>query len=284
MRGRGITRTIDDRWLMAEMTNVMSDTGKLAGRKALVTGAGRGIGRAIALAFAEEGADVALIARGRAELEEVAAEIEKLNGRTYPIACDITDKVQIMEAVKEAEARLGQIDTLVNSAGIGLTHKFIGHDDEIWERTLAVNLTGVYLVTKEVVPGMVRRKWGRIMNMASFAGRIGAKYMAAYTASKHGVIGLTRALAMEFVNDGITVNAICPAYVETPMVEAAIANMVQKTGRTESDARRALEELNPQKRLIQPEEVAAVAVFLATEEAKGITGQAINIDGGAVMS
>jgi len=269
---------------MAEMTNVMSDPGKLAGRKALVTGAGRGIGRAIALAFAEEGADVALIARGRAELEEVAAEIEKLNGRTYPIACDITDKVQIMEAVKEAEARLGQIDTLVNSAGIGLTHKFIGHDDEIWERTLAVNLTGVYLVTKEVVPGMVRRKWGRIMNMASFAGRIGAKYMAAYTASKHGVIGLTRALAMEFVNDGITVNAICPAYVETPMVEAAIANMVQKTGRTESDARRALEELNPQKRLIQPEEVAAVAVFLATEEAKGITGQAINIDGGAIMS
>jgi NAD(P)-dependent dehydrogenase (short-subunit alcohol dehydrogenase family) len=256
---------------------------RLSGRKALITGGGRGIGRAIAHAFAGEGADVALLARNEAELQRVVSEVERLNRKAIAIVCDVSDKSQVAAAVAHANATLGTIDILVNSAGIGQSHKFIDHDDQLWERILAVNLTGVYQVTKNVVPGMVQRKWGRIINLASFAGKTGAKYMAAYTASKHGVIGLTRALAMEFVTDGVTVNAICPAYVDTPMADAAITNIARRTGRTEADARRALEDVSPQKRLIAPEEIATVAVFLASDLAKGITAQAINVDGGAMM-
>jgi len=258
-------------------------TGALAGRKALITGGGRGIGRAIALAFAQEGADVALLARNESELSHAAWEVNALGRAAFPIVCDVTDPAQVALSVREAQERLGQIDILVNSAGVAHSHKFIDHDDWLWEHTLAVNLTGVYYVTKQVVPGMVQRKQGRVINIASTAAKTGAKYVAAYTASKHGVLGLTRALAAEFVADGITVNAICPSYVDTPMTEASIANIVQRTGREEAEARRIIEAMNPQKRLIQPEEVAAVALMLAGDLAAGITGQAINVDGGAVM-
>jgi NAD(P)-dependent dehydrogenase (short-subunit alcohol dehydrogenase family) len=148
---------------------------------------------------------------------------------------------------------------------------------------LEVNLTGTYLMTKAVAPGMVERKGGRIINLASVASKVGATYVAAYTASKHGVLGLTRALAVELNSHGITVNAICPGYVDTPMTDAAVANIVARTGRTEEEALRILENTNPQNRLIAPEEVARVALMLAEESSRGITGQAINVDGGAVM-
>lgn len=263
--------------------NQREPIGSLAGRKALITGGGRGIGRAVALAFTREGADVALTARTESEIYGVAVEVETLGQKAYPIVCDVADKAQVALAAREAEEKLGRIDILVNNAGVAQSHKFIDHDDWLWEYTLAVNLTGVYYVTKQVVPGMVQRGWGRIINMASIAAKAGAKYIAAYTASKHGVLGLTRALAMEFVGDGITVNAICPGYVDTPMTDASVANIVRRTGRSEAAARQIIENSSPQKRLVQPEEVAAVAVMLAGDLAGGITGQAINVDGGAVM-
>ncbi len=255
----------------------------LAGKKALITGGGRGIGRAIALAFAREGADVALTARTESEIYGVALEVEEIGRGAVPIVCDVTDKAQVALAVREAEEKLGRIDILVNNAGVARSHKFIDHDDWLWDHIMAVNLTGAYYVTKHAVPGMLRRKWGRIINMASIASKSGAKYIAAYTASKHGLLGLTRALAAEFVEAGITVNAICPGYVDTPMTDGNVVSIVQRTGRSEAEVRAFMAGTSPQKRLIQPEEVALVAVMLASEQARGITGQAIHVDGGAVL-
>jgi NAD(P)-dependent dehydrogenase (short-subunit alcohol dehydrogenase family) len=147
---------------------------------------------------------------------------------------------------------------------------------------LALNLSSVYYVTKAFVPAMIAQRSGRIISVASIAGKVGGKYIAAYTAAKHGVVGLTRALAVELNPHAITVNAICPGYVDTPMTDASIANMVARTGMSAGDARQALERMSPQNRLIEPEEVASVAVFLALDASKGITGQAINVDGGEV--
>jgi NAD(P)-dependent dehydrogenase (short-subunit alcohol dehydrogenase family) len=175
------------------------------------------------------------------------------------------------------------VHIVVNNAGVAGSHKFLNHPDDLWERLLDANLTSVYRVSKAFVPGMVAAGWGRIINLASVASKVGQKYMAAYTASKHGVLGLTRALAVELNEHHITVNAICPGYVDTPMTDAAVANIVARTGRTEEETRDLLRNTSPQQRFIEPAEVAAVAVMLASEEAGGITGQAINVDGGAVM-
>jgi NAD(P)-dependent dehydrogenase (short-subunit alcohol dehydrogenase family) len=256
----------------------------LTGRRALVTGAGRGIGRAIALAFAQAGADVALTARTSSEIEPLAAEIEALGRGSLAVTCDVTVPEQVRDMAALVIDAMGGIDILVNNAGSAGSHKFLDHPDELWHRMLLANLTSVYYVTKAFVPALVERRWGRIVNIASVAARVGGPYVAAYTASKHGVLGLTRALAVELVQYNITVNAICPGYVDTPMTQASIANIVARTGRSQEQAREALEKMSPQGRLIEPEEVAAVAVFLAQESSKGITGQAINVDGGAVMS
>ncbi len=257
--------------------------GSLAGRVALITGASRGIGQAIAVAFAREGASIALAARNRTELEAVAVEAGQGGRTVVPLVCDVTDQGQIDRLAAETLARLGAVDVLVNSAGIAESHKFLGHPDDLWDRALQVNLTGVYRVCKAIAPGMTQRQWGRIINIASVAAKAGARYVAAYTASKHGVLGLTRALAVELAPYNVTVNAICPGYVDTPMTQRSIENIAARTGRTPAEARKALEGLNPQHRLIEPEEVAAVAVLLAGEAARGITGQAINVDGGSVM-
>jgi NAD(P)-dependent dehydrogenase (short-subunit alcohol dehydrogenase family) len=179
---------------------------------------------------------------------------------------------------------LGGIDILVNNAGNAGSHKFLDHPDELWERMLAVNLTSVYSVTKAFVSTFIAQRSGRIITIASIASRVGGRYMAAYAASKHGVLGLTRALASELLPYQVTVNAICPGYVDTPMTDATIHNIAHRTGMSEQKARETLEHLSPQHRLIEPQEVAAIAVFLAQESSKGITGQALNIDGGSVMS
>jgi 3-hydroxybutyrate dehydrogenase len=251
--------------------------------RALVTGAGRGIGRSIALALAEAGADVVVTARSKDELERVADEIKNHGRNSLPIVCDVTDPAQVEYMAAEIRASFGTIDILVNNAGSGKSAKFLNHPDSLWHEMMAVNLNSVYYVTKAFAPGMVESKWGRIINIASVASKVGARYIAAYTAAKHGVLGLTRALATELVKDGITVNAICPGYVDTPMTDGNIENMVSRTGMSAEKAREYLEQSSPQNRLIDADEVAALAVYLVSEAARGINGQAINIDGGAVM-
>ena len=255
----------------------------LAGRRAVVTGASRGIGRSIALALAGAGADVAITARTLPDLEQLAAQIGNLGRRAVPLACDVTDPGQVQQMAARALEALGGIDILVNNAGAAGSHKFLNHPDDLWHQMLAVNLTSVYYVTKAFVPHMAEQRSGRIITIASIASKVGGRYIAAYTASKHGVLGLTRSLALELVHYGITVNAICPGYVDTPMTTAAVTNIVERTGADEAQARETLERLNPQNRLIQPEEVAALTLFLAQDASQGITGQAINVDGGAVM-
>ncbi len=252
-------------------------------RVAWVTGAGKGIGAVIARELAKQNIRVAISARTVRDIENVADEIRAGGGEAFAVVCDVTQPDAIANAVKQIQAEFGAITILVNNAGVGGSHKFIGHDDALWHKIIATNLDSVYYVTKAVAPMMVAENWGRIINIASLASKVGWKYTAAYTASKHGVLGLTRALAMEFVPHNITVNAICPAYVDTPMTDTSIANIAKRTKMSESDARTFLEKLSPQNRLITSEEVAHVALMLINENARGITGQAINVDGGAVM-
>jgi NAD(P)-dependent dehydrogenase (short-subunit alcohol dehydrogenase family) len=251
-------------------------------KRTLITGGSKGIGRAIALAFAQAGAQVALTSRTFADAQTVAEELAATGGTALPFACDVTNLDQIAAMRASLLDQWGGVDIIVNNAGIAGSHKFLGHSDDLWHHILNVNLNGVYYVTKAFVPEMIGQKWGRIINIASVASKVGSKYTAAYTASKHGVLGLTRALAVELTPD-ITVNAICPGYVNTPMTDSAIANMITRTNMTADQARGYLEKLNPQNRLIESDEVAAVALLLASESARGITGQAINVDGGAVM-
>lgn len=252
-------------------------------KTAWVTGAGKGIGRAIALAFAARGIRVAVSARTASDIENVAQEIRAGGGEVFAVVCDVTRPDAIASALEQIHAQCGDITILVNNAGVGGSHKFLGHDDALWHKILDTNLNSVYYVTKAVAPMMVNAHWGRIINIASISSKVGSKYTAAYTASKHGVLGLTRALAIEFVTNNITVNAICPAYVDTPMTDGTVGNMVSRTKMSEADARSYLAKLSPQNRLITPEEVAHVALMLIDEEARGITGQAINVDGGMVM-
>ena len=252
-------------------------------RTALVTGAGKGIGRAISLRLARQGLRVALAARTASDLDEVAADIAAEGGQALALVCDVTEPASVAEAVARVEAAWGGVAVLVNNAGAGGSHKFVGHDDALWHRMLAINLSSVYYVSKAVVPGMVAADWGRIVNIASVAAKAGGKYIAAYTAAKHGVLGLTRALAVELGPHNITVNAVCPGYVDTPLTDVSVDNIVASTGMPPAEARAILTRQNPQGRLIEPDEVAAVVAMLVGEEARGITGQAVNVDGGAVM-
>ena len=256
----------------------------LAGKRAVVTGAGRGIGRSIALALARAGADVAVTARTGAELDKLVAEIQATGRRSLAVSCDVTDPEQVKYMASTLIEGLGGVDILVNNAGNAGSHKFLNHSDELWHRMLAVNLTSVYYVSKAFAPRLVEQRSGRIITIASIASRVGGGYIAAYTAAKHGVLGLTRALAVELLPYNITVNAICPGYVDTPMTDGSVANISARTGMSEAQARETLAKSSPQRRLIEPEEVASIAVFLAQDSSKGITGQAINIDGGGVMS
>jgi 3-hydroxybutyrate dehydrogenase len=254
------------------------------GRVALVTGGGRGIGRAIALALARDGLDVAVVGRSQAPLDAVAKEIAGTGRRSFAAVCDVVSARDVDAAVAAVRGRLGSIDVLVNNAGIAESAPLTKLDEAHWDRTIAVNLKGTYLCTRAVVDEMIGRGSGRIINVASIAGRVGFAYTSAYCASKHAVLGFTRAIALELARKGVTVNAICPGWVETEMTASTIDRIVKTTGRSAEEARRTLEAMSPQQRLIRPEEVAAVAVFLAGDAASGITGQAIDVDGGEVMA
>ncbi len=250
---------------------------------ALVTGGGTGIGQAIALALAQQGIRVAVAARTAADVERIAHEIRERGGDAIAVVCDVTEPVSVASAVAQIQRAYGDISILVNNAGASGSHKFLDHDDMLWHQMIDANLNSAYYVTKAIAPMMVQANWGRIINIASMAAKVGGKYIAAYTAAKHGVLGLTRALAAEFAPYNITVNAICPGYVDTPMTNRSVANIAAHTKMSEPEARAVLERTSPQNRLITPGEVAAVAVMLVGDEARGITGQAINVDGGAVM-
>ena len=253
-------------------------------RVAWVTGAGRGIGEVTARGLAAAGYKVAVSARTAKDVERVADSICAAGGTALAVPCDVTLPASVAAAAERILAGLGVVGVLVNNAGAAESHKFVGHDDELWQRMLNANLSSVYFVTKSVVAGMVAANWGRIVTVASVAARVGGKYIAAYTASKHGVLGLTRALAVEFVAHNITVNAVCPGYVDTAMTANSVANISRRTNTSLNAARAVLENTNPQQRLIAPAEVARVVLMLADEASSGITGQAINVDGGMVMS
>jgi 3-hydroxybutyrate dehydrogenase len=258
---------------------------KLENRLALITGGGRGIGRAIALAFAAEGASIAVAARTKAQVEAVAEEVATRFGvETLAIECDVASSESVKSAFAHAAEQFGGgPDILVNNAGIAQTAPLAKTSEAMWQRHLEVNLTGTYRCTHSALPVMIERGWGRIINVASIAGKTGAPYIAAYAASKHGVLGLTRSLAVEVGATGITVNAICPGYVDTEMTSRGIQNIVAKTGKSADDALEVLKRASPQNRLVTAEEVAAVALLLASEDGRGINGQAINVDGGTVL-
>ena len=258
----------------------MSERGPLAGRHALVTGATRGIGAEIAAALAADGARVTLLGRDAARLTKVSARIGERAAAT--VTADITRADAVREAFAAARRQLGPVHILVNNAGQAASAKFADTDEALWNRLLGVNLTGTYLCTREAVPDMLEAGFGRIVNIASIAGLRGAAYVSAYAASKHAVIGLTRSLALEYAARNITVNAVCPGYTDTEMVRQAIGNIMQKTGRSESEALAALTITNPQRRLITPAEVSNAVIWLCRPGTESVTGQSIVIAGGEV--
>jgi NAD(P)-dependent dehydrogenase (short-subunit alcohol dehydrogenase family) len=248
----------------------------LTGKHAVVTGASRGIGLAIAQALLEQGARVTLMARDPAALESAATELGRDSAWQQ---VDVSDAASVADAF----ARAGAVDILVNNAGQAASAPFLRTDGEMWQRMLDVNLTGAYHCIQAALPGMLDAKWGRIVNVASTAGLTGYRYVAAYCAAKHGLVGLTRALALELATRGITVNAVCPGYTETDIVQDAVANIVRKTGRSEQQARAELAAGNPQGRLVQPDEVAHAVAMLCMPAAAAMNGQAIAVAGGEVM-
>jgi 3-hydroxybutyrate dehydrogenase len=251
----------------------------LAGRHALVTGAGRGIGAAIAERLAAEGARVTLVARSERQLQETAAP---LGDAAQCIAADMTDVHAVSRGFQAAAESFGPVDILINNAGKAQSAPLQRTSEEIWHSLIAVNLTGAYHGIRAVLPTMLERKFGRIVNIASTAGLRGYPYVAAYCASKHGVIGLTRALALEVAQRNITVNAVCPGYTETDLVRDTIANIQKVTGRSAEEAREALTRTNPQGRLIQPMEIAHTVLWLCLPGSESVNGQSIAIAGGEV--
>jgi NAD(P)-dependent dehydrogenase (short-subunit alcohol dehydrogenase family) len=256
---------------------------KLENRVVLITGAGRGIGRAIALGFAREGALVAATARTRSELDSLAEEIQQGGGKALPIPADLFRTESVAQLVQEVEGSLGAVEILVNNAGIGSgagPNPVVKFDDDLWHRTLALNLTAPYLLSKAVLPNMLQKKWGRIINISSVMGKMGSLYGSAYSAAKHGLLGLTRSLALEVARDGITVNAICPGPVETAQSDQRLRYEVERQGVLFDEL---VTRLNPIGRRLHPDEIVPIAILLASNESAGMTGQAVNVCGGYAM-
>lgn len=256
--------------------------GPLSGRHALVTGGGRGIGAAIATALAAQGARVTLLGRDRAVLERHAATLPD-GAEAFAVVADVADANAVGAAFALAAGRHGAVEILVNNAGIAVSRPFTALDAATWNAVIGINLTGTYNCTREAVPAMIAAQSGRIVNVASTAGLVGGKYIAAYTAAKHGVVGLTRALATELASKGITVNAVCPGFTESEMLDRSLSSIVAATGRTPEAAAAAILSRNPLGRFVRADEVASTVAWLCGPQAGAITGQAIVIDGGEVQ-
>ena len=254
-------------------------------RHCLVTGGARGIGLAVTQALLAQGARVTVLGRGAvaAERRAVLAGNAEAATRLQAVAADVADAPAVARAFAEASAGFGAIDTLVNNAGQAHSAPFMKMDLALWQQMLAVNLTGTMVCTQAALPGMLAAGWGRVVNVASTAAQRGYAYVSAYCAAKHGVLGLTRALALECATKGVTVNAVCPGFTETDLLKDSIANIVAKTGRTEAAARADLAAGTPQKRLVQPQEVANAVAWLCLPGSDAMNGQALAVAGGEVM-
>jgi NAD(P)-dependent dehydrogenase (short-subunit alcohol dehydrogenase family) len=254
-------------------------TKPLEGRHALVTGGGRGIGAAIAGALAAAGARVTLLGRTTAELQETAAT---LSGAALAVTADVTDARQVERAFAEARAAAGEVSILVNNAGLAKSRPLAKSDEAFWRAMLDVNLTGAYHCTRAALPAMMAAHWGRIVSVSSTAGLRGYAYCTAYCAAKHGLVGFTRALALEVARTGITVNAVCPGFTDTGVVRDAVRAISEQSARSESEARQTLISFNPQQRFVEPDEVANAVLWLCSPGSESVTGQGIAVAGGEV--
>lgn len=249
----------------------------LTGHHAVVTGAGSGIGRATAERLAEAGCQVTLIGRHIGRLNET---VDRIGDLAFAAPADVTDPDMLAAAIEVGRDRFGPIDILVNNAGAATSAPFLKTDADAFRAMLALNLEAPTEAARLVLPGMLTRRWGRIVNIASTAGLKGYPYVSAYVAAKHGLVGLTRALALEVASKGVTVNAVCPGFTDTDLVARSVEAITGKTGRSEEDARAALAASNPQGRLITPDEVAMTIVWLCSEGASGVNGAAVPVAGG----
>ena len=249
---------------------------------AIVTGGSRGIGAAIATALAERGATLTLMARSLDHLRAHAAVLGRLDVTVRIVACNVTDDADVERAFQHAASELGPARILVNNAGTAVSRTFDETSRAVWDQMIGVNLTGTYLCTQQVLPGMLAAGDGRIINVASTAGLRGYKTMTAYCAAKHGVIGFTRALALETAKHGVTVNAVCPGYTETDLTDTAISNLVSSLGKTAAEARAMLVRIIPRGVMTTPAEVAAAVAWLCAPESRAITGIALPVAGGEV--
>ena len=250
----------------------------------LITGGSGGLGSALARAFSAQACRVVITARDPQRLRATVEEMARYGAQVLALPCDISDRDAMLDLQKEIAAHWGAVQILINNAGIARAVKFTDMPDDVWDAILETNLTGAYNCCKVFLPSMLQTQWGRIINIASTAAKVGYSHATAYTASKHGLLGLTRSLALETARLGVTVNAICPGYIDDERTRENARIMAQRTGKSVDEILELFADSAPQKRLIAPDEVAALALLIASDKLGAMTGQAINVDGGAVMS